>query len=93
MPIGIYDMSNTEFTTKNIPLLPDDTIYMYSDGYADQFGGPNNKKFKYTQLKEVLLSIHKLPLIKQKNRLEKIFLDWKGSNQQIDDVMILGYKV
>ena len=56
---------------------------------ADQ----TNKKFKYTQLKEVLVSIHKLPLKEQKKRLEKAFLDWKGDNIQIDDVLVLGYKL
>ncbi len=93
MPIGIYDMSDTQFITNNIPFLPDDIIYMFSDGYADQFGGPRAKKFKYTQLKEVLVSIHSLPLEEQKIRLEKAFLDWKGDNQQIDDVLVMGYKV
>jgi serine phosphatase RsbU (regulator of sigma subunit) len=93
MPIGIYALSDIEFKTNDIPSLPGDMIYMFSDGYADQFGGPRTKKFKYTQLKEVLLSIHNLPLMKQKNWLEKVFLDWKGSNQQIDDVLILGYRL
>jgi serine phosphatase RsbU (regulator of sigma subunit) len=93
MPIGIYDVSDTEFTSKNIPSVPGDIIYMFSDGYADQFGGPNRKKFKYLQLKELLVSIHKLPLEKQRERLEKVFLDWKGNNSQIDDVTILGYRI
>jgi serine phosphatase RsbU (regulator of sigma subunit) len=93
MPIGIYDVSDTEFTSRNIPSFPGDMIYMFSDGYADQFGGPNRKKFKYLQLKELLLSIHKTPLEEQRERLEKVFLDWKGTNSQIDDVTILGYKL
>jgi len=93
MPIGIFDTSHVEFRTTEIPFISGDIIYMFSDGYPDQFGGPVNKKFKYTQLKEMLVSIHKLPLARQKARLEKVFHDWKGKNQQIDDVMILGYKV
>jgi serine phosphatase RsbU (regulator of sigma subunit) len=93
MPIGIYALSDIEFKTNYIPSLPGDMLYMYSDGYADQFGGPKTKKFKYTQLKELLVSIHNLPLMEQKKKLEKSFIDWKGNNQQIDDVMILGYKV
>jgi serine phosphatase RsbU (regulator of sigma subunit) len=93
MPIGIYDVSDTEFTSKNIPSVPGDIIYMFSDGYADQFGGPNRKKFKYLQLKELLVSIHKMPLEEQRARLEKVFLDWKGNNSQIDDVTILGYRI
>ncbi len=93
MPIGSYDLSDIEFRTNDIPCLPGDMIYMFSDGYADQFGGPKTKKFKYTQLKEVLVSIHNLTLKEQKKKLEKAFLDWKGTNQQIDDVMILGLKI
>jgi serine phosphatase RsbU (regulator of sigma subunit) len=93
MPIGIFDRTDTEFTTNNIQFLPDDMIYMFSDGYADQFGGSDNKKFKYARLKDMLTSIHALPLKEQKKRLEKIFLNWKGNNPQIDDVMILGYKL
>jgi serine phosphatase RsbU (regulator of sigma subunit) len=93
MPIGIYDLSDTEFNSNNIPSLPGDMIYMFSDGYADQFGGPNIKKFKYAQLKELLVSIHKLPVKEQKKKLDKTFHDWKGTNPQIDDVMVLGLKI
>jgi len=93
MPIGIFDMSDTQFITNNIPFLPDDIIYMFSDGYADQFGGPKTKKFKYAQLKDVLVSIHKLPLKEQKKKLEKTFLEWKGDNSQIDDVLLMGLKL
>jgi serine phosphatase RsbU (regulator of sigma subunit) len=93
MPIGIYDLSDTEFNSNNIPSLPGDMIYMFSDGYADQFGGPNIKKFKNAQLKELLVSIHKLPVKEQKKKLDKTFHDWKGTNPQIDDVMVLGLKI
>ncbi|MCU0462712.1 MAG: tetratricopeptide repeat protein, partial [Bacteroidales bacterium] len=93
MPIGIFDRSDIEFKTNEIPSLPGDLIYMFSDGYADQFGGPNTKKFKYAQMKEVLVSVHKLSLKEQKKRLEKAFLDWKGDNPQIDDVLLMGLKL
>jgi serine phosphatase RsbU (regulator of sigma subunit) len=92
MPIGIFDKSGLSFTTTSISLHTGDFIYMFSDGYADQFGGPGNKKFKSSRFKELLLSIHQLPVNKQKSQLEKVFLDWKGENQQIDDVLVLGYK-
>jgi|WetSurMetagenome_2_1015567.scaffolds.fasta_scaffold01066_3 serine phosphatase RsbU (regulator of sigma subunit) len=91
MPIGIFDRSDIRFKTNAIPTQPGDIIYMYSDGYADQFGGPDVKKFKYTRLKELLISINRLPLKEQKEKLEKTFLEWKGNNPQIDDVMIIGY--
>jgi serine phosphatase RsbU (regulator of sigma subunit) len=93
MPIGISGFSDKGFTVQTLPLLPDDIIYMFSDGYADQFGGPKSKKYKYSTLKESLLKIHKLPLPKQKEKLEKEFNDWKGTSTQVDDVLILGVKL
>ena len=93
MPIGIYALSDKEFSFQNIPYVSGDLIYMFSDGYADQFGGPNLKKFKYSRLKELLLTIHKLPLKEQKKMLENVFLDWKGDDPQIDDVTIVGMKL
>jgi serine phosphatase RsbU (regulator of sigma subunit) len=93
MPIGIYDLGDKNFKTQNIPYQPGDHIYMHSDGYADQFGGPDRKKFKSSSFKALLLRICKLPLNKQKEKLEKEFLSWKGSNPQIDDVIILGLMI
>jgi serine phosphatase RsbU (regulator of sigma subunit) len=93
MPIGIFDLGDEDFTSRNIPTMPGDLIYMFSDGYADQFGGPNRKKFKYSALKELLTRIHKLPLTGQKQILEEQFLDWKGNSPQIDDVLIIGMKL
>jgi serine phosphatase RsbU (regulator of sigma subunit) len=93
MPIGIYDLADKDFTSHNIPTISGDLIYMFSDGYADQFGGPNHKKFKYTTLKILLTENYKLPLTQQKQILEKQFLDWKGTSPQIDDVLILGLRI
>ncbi|MBN2632646.1 MAG: tetratricopeptide repeat protein [Bacteroidales bacterium] len=93
MPIGIFDKSDISFTTNIIPSEPGDIIYMLSDGYADQFGGPNNKKFMYSRLKELIIAIHNLPVDEQKKELEKAFSDWRGDNQQIDDVMVMGLRL
>jgi serine phosphatase RsbU (regulator of sigma subunit) len=93
MPIGIYDLGDKNFKSQNIPCQPGDLIYMHSDGYADQFGGPDQKKFKSTSFKALLLKICKLPLNKQKEKLEKEFLNWKGSGPQIDDVTIVGLRI
>jgi serine phosphatase RsbU (regulator of sigma subunit) len=93
MPIGIYEHANNNFTRHDIATEEGDIIYMFSDGYADQFGGPDNKKYKYSTLKESLMKIHKLPLQKQKEKLEKEFLKWKGDNSQVDDVIIIGLKI
>ena len=93
MPIGIFDLSDREFRSQEITYEPGDIIYLFSDGYADQFGGPNGKKFKYSGFKEMLLEISSKPLKEQKKRLEKDFLTWKGDNPQTDDVVILGVKL
>jgi serine phosphatase RsbU (regulator of sigma subunit) len=93
MPIGIFDFGDKNFTTHTIPTESHDIIYMYSDGYADQFGGPDSKKYKYKSFKALLLKIHKLPLKKQKETLEKEFLTWKGSRTQIDDVTVIGVRI
>jgi serine phosphatase RsbU (regulator of sigma subunit) len=93
MPIGIYDLVDRDFTSQNIQTKPGDLIYMFSDGYADQFGGPDHKKFKSSTLKAILTEIHESPLPEQKEILEKRFLDWKGNGPQIDDVLILGMKL
>jgi len=93
MPIGIFDLSDNEFSSQEIPTYPGDLIYMFSDGYADQFGGPLHKKLKPSNLKALLVEIHKLPLHQQKQRLEKHFSEWKGDSDQIDDVLIIGYRI
>jgi len=93
MPIGIFDHTDKKFTPYEIESAPGDILYMFSDGYADQFGGPNSKKFKYSTLKSLLLDIHALPLPVQKKRLEKEFYNWKGDNPQTDDVVVVGYRI
>jgi hypothetical protein len=66
---------------------------MFSDGYADQFGGPGKKKYKCNSLKNFLLSIHKMSMKQQHQRLDDEFISWKGSNPQIDDVLVVGLKI
>jgi hypothetical protein len=68
-------------------------LYLISDGYADQFGGPDGKKFRYKPLVALFLEIHTLLLAKQKGIMEKRFAEWKGSNEQVDDVLVLGYRI
>jgi len=93
LPIGYNEDPDKKFTTQLIDTQPEDLIYMYSDGYADQFGGANHKKFKYTTLKEKIIEIQNLPLREQRNRLERTFLEWKGKEDQTDDVMVIGYRL
>jgi len=91
MPIG-YSVRMDNFTDNVINIKYDDCIYLFSDGYADQFGGPNGKKFKYSQLKELLIKINELPMKEQKTILEKTIEDWKKDSFQVDDIIMLGIK-
>lgn len=81
------------FTTHSIQLHRGDTFYLFTDGYADQFGGAQGKKFKYKTLKEMLLQNSSFSLIEQKEKLESSFQTWMGSLEQIDDVTIVGIRV
>jgi serine phosphatase RsbU (regulator of sigma subunit) len=80
------------FNTAQLQINPLDVIYTITDGFADQFGGPKGKKFKYKQLKEFLTSISKEPMDKQLNALNSSFENWKGNLEQVDDVCIIGVK-
>jgi len=92
MPVSIYARMQP-FTNQTIPIDDGDLIYIFSDGYADQFGGPEGKKFKYKVLKELLLANSQKPMSGQKDELAKAFDEWKGEVQQIDDVLILGIRI
>lgn len=81
------------FTTVTIPIRKKSRIFLFTDGYADQFGGPHGKKFKYKQLEQLLLSTSTLRIEEQRIRIEKAFDDWKGSMEQIDDVCVIGIEV
>ncbi|MBS4013542.1 MAG: tetratricopeptide repeat protein [Bacteroidetes bacterium] len=91
--IGILGKNKGSFTNHQIKLQRGDTFYMFSDGYIDQFDEEGNQRFKYSRFKQLLLSIHSKPLYEQRQLLEETFYSWKGNNDQIDDVTILGFKI
>jgi tetratricopeptide (TPR) repeat protein len=91
-PIGKTD-NPKQFSTHKLSLKKGDILYLFTDGYADQFGGPKGKKFKYKQLQEKLLAISNRPMVEQKKELETEFDKWKGSLEQVDDVLIIGIRV
>ncbi len=91
-PVGFYSMM-TPFVEKEITAKKGDTLYLYTDGYADQFGGVNGKKFMSKQLKQQLSSISHLPLKEQELYLEKTLKDWQGNLEQVDDVTVIGIKL
>jgi serine phosphatase RsbU (regulator of sigma subunit) len=90
-PVGgyIHDEIN-HFTNHKIQLNPGDTLYLFSDGFPDQFGGEKGKKFKYKSFKESLSLANKLPISQQKAFLNDTYLTWKGEHEQTDDILIIG---
>lgn len=93
MPIGIAPTEERSFTNHVLDLRKNDLIYIFSDGFADQFGGPEDRKFRYRPFKELLVRIHKQDMGKQKKLLEQKFYNWKGEVDQVDDILIIGFKI
>ena len=93
MPIGVAPIIEHSFKVTEIELRSNDLFYLFSDGYADQFGGPKNKKFKYRRFRDHLLAIHHLPMQEQYQDLITTFKKWKGDTVQIDDVLVMGIKI
>lgn len=91
-PIGIYH-KEIYFENQDISIRKDDAIYMFSDGLTSQFGGVDNKKYQVSQFKHLLLEISGKTMKVQKNLIESEFNKWKGSNGQVDDVLIIGFKI
>ncbi|MGZ4033456.1 MAG: SpoIIE family protein phosphatase, partial [Bacteroidia bacterium] len=93
-PIGVFIGEELQqFTNHEWELQKGDCIYIFTDGYADQFGGPKGKKFKYKQFQELLLNNHQKPFEEQKIILEKTIVDWIGDLEQIDDILVIGIKI
>ena len=93
MPIGIYLVEKESFTNHEMEIQKGDIIYIFTDGYIDQFGGLNARKFKLAPFKDLLISIKEKPMKEQKQILEQKFSDWRGSHEQIDDVLVMGIKI
>ncbi|MBI4647843.1 MAG: histidine kinase, partial [Bacteroidia bacterium] len=70
-----------------------DIFYVFTDGFKDQFGGKDRKKYMGKRFRQTLLALHKLPMYEQKVQLNKIFDEWRGNIEQIDDVLIIGVKI
>jgi serine phosphatase RsbU (regulator of sigma subunit) len=92
-PIGTSYNTSADFKNNTIKLQKGDIVYLFTDGISDQFGGENNKKYTYRRLKEKLVLIKNRTLAEQKTALEKDFYSWKGDNEQIDDILLMGIKI
>ena len=87
---GSRKEDGTKYTTHTVSLKPGERFYLSTDGYADQFGGPEKKKLMTKRFKELLLQIRNLPLKEQEKKLENFFTEWKGNEPQLDDVLVIG---
>lgn len=91
-PIGVY-WEETDFTNHQIRLQDQDALYMFTDGFVDQYGGKKRKKYKSKRLRKLLLSVQQEPMAQQGKILEEAFEKWRGTNEQIDDVCAVGVKI
>jgi PAS domain S-box-containing protein len=91
--VGQLKAEGFSYTTLTQRLSPGDHVYLFTDGFADQFGGPRGKKFKYKQLEELLAGSIHLSMSEQKERLSHAFDKWKGGLEQVDDVLVIGIRV
>lgn len=93
MPIGEHDKKDEPFTKHTIQLEKGDMIYAYSDGYADQFGGPKGKKFMYRRFKDLLVQVSKEPVGAQQKVLAQEIEQWMKESEQIDDILVIGLRI
>jgi serine phosphatase RsbU (regulator of sigma subunit)/Tfp pilus assembly protein PilF len=93
MPVGKHDKDQMSFTLQMIQLQKGDVIYTFTDGFSDQFGGEKGKKYMIKNLKSFLLRIAHLTMEEQKSKLNEEFSNWKGENEQVDDVCIIGVRI
>jgi predicted ATPase/GAF domain-containing protein len=93
MPIGYSVIEDQSFTNLEILFKKNDIIYLFTDGYVDQFGGNERKTFQSEIFKKLLIQIHNLPLAQQKEELEKNYEEWRGDIDQVDDILIVGIKL
>jgi serine phosphatase RsbU (regulator of sigma subunit) len=92
-PVGMFIGEKQNFTNHTIQLQKGDSIYIFSDGYADQFGGPRGKKFMAGNFRQLLSDVSKLPIERQKTMLNQTIEEWRGNLEQVDDILIIGVKV
>jgi len=92
-PVGKHYGEEKPFTLQNFDLKANDLLILFTDGYADQFGGPNNKKFKYKKLQQLIVKNSQADLLTIKTKLLQELQSWQGSNEQVDDILLLGIRI
>ena len=101
MPIGIYEETGKTFTNHEIELQKGDTLYIFSDGFVDQFGGPKGKKFMSKRFRQIFVEIQQMNMKEQGEFLDKTIEEWKnhedpllgGSYEQMDDILVIGIRI
>ena len=93
MPVGEHDLKEKYFKLHEIDLIKGDLIYVFSDGYADQFGGSRGKKFMHCKFKKLLLSMHEKEMAEQQQILDDTLKEWMKGYEQIDDICVMGVRV
>ena len=91
-PVGFHTGEQKPFTHHELKLEKGDTLYIFSDGYPDQFGGPKDKKFMMKNFKKLLLSIQEASMNEQKTILETTMAEWRGDSEQVDDILVMGVR-
>ncbi|MCB9168762.1 MAG: SpoIIE family protein phosphatase [Flavobacteriales bacterium] len=92
IPIGGFELDGRPFTDHRVQLKKNDVVYIFSDGYADQFGGPRGKKFLYRRFRELLVDISTYPPDEQHRALQSMFNEWRGAHEQVDDILVIGVR-
>lgn len=93
MPVGYSGVELKPYTNHSVKMEQGDSFYIFTDGYADQFGGKDNKKFKYKQFKDLLVTINSKSMRSQKEILNETIENWKGTNEQTDDILVIGIRI
>ncbi|MFZ5552091.1 MAG: tetratricopeptide repeat protein [Bacteroidota bacterium] len=93
MPVGYSGVELKPYTNHSVKMEQGDSFYIFTDGYADQFGGKDNKKFKYKQFKDLLVTINSKSMQSQKEILNEKIENWKGTNEQTDDILVIGIRI
>ena len=92
-PVGAFLGKQEKFTNHKVQVQKGDTIYIFSDGFPDQFGGPRGKKFMYRRFRELLLQIQEHSMEMQRKILDKTLEEWRGNLEQVDDILVIGVRV
>ncbi len=93
MPIGIDAIEERPFCNHEFDIYPGDSIYLFSDGFPDQFGGPFGKKIKYKPFKKLLVDTHRFSMRDQRERIEDCLVKWMGNVDQVDDILVIGIRI